>query len=147
MLAAVVVVSALGCSDSADGSGSDDTAPAVAPSVVDRTSAESEEDGLTNEVTGTIEMDDAGCVYLTSGGHRYPAVWPSGTSTRGDGTIIVEGTEVSVGEGIVALGGFFSPAELDDLETPEVTLPDECLSGEEIVVFSSSGDFTTTSGS
>lgn len=147
MAATVLVVSLVSCNDSADGTTPADTDPSVNPQVVRRSSAEVPADGLTSQVTGTVEMDEAGCLYLTGGGHRYPLVWPVGTSVDGEGRIVVGDHEVEVGDGIVAVGGFVSPADLDDLEGPAVTIPDECESGEELAVLSSTGDFTTTPGS
>jgi hypothetical protein len=147
MAATVLVVSLVSCNDSADGTTPVETDPSVDPQVVQRSSAESPEDGLTAQVTGTVEMDDEGCLYLAGSGHRYPLVWPVGTTVDADGRIVVGDHEVAVGDGIVALGGFISPDDLDDLEEPTVSIPDDCQSGEELAVLSGTGDFTTTSGS
>ncbi|MCB0969203.1 MAG: META domain-containing protein, partial [Ilumatobacter sp.] len=77
---------------------------------------EGEQDQMTAEIIGTLELD-GDCLYTAFEGNRYPVLWPYGTTWDEDTSTVVlpDGTAFAIGGEVYGRGGYLYPDTIDGL--------------------------------
>lgn len=81
-------------------------------------------DQMAAEIVGTLELDGE-CLHATSGGVRYPVLWPFGTTwdAETEAVVLPDGVRFAVGDEVHGGGGYLhrglaaAPAVTDRIET------------------------------